>query len=418
MRRLAEWCRRLLDGAEERFFTAVQGQWVERLEAEHDNLRAVLAWAIGRGDATTAQDLVADLSWFWIPRGYLSEGRTWSERALVLDDAPPTAARATVVVGMSTIAWLQGDHRLACDLAAEGLRLSRQAGNTVSQGIALLTLGWAAEDEGRFDDAEALLREALSHFQAHGIATWAGFALHHLGHVDYERGDIDRAAIRFEDAHHIFRATGNTYGIGVVLTDLAKAARRRGDLARAAALYAESLVLRYEQGDKYSIAGGLRGLALVAAATRQFTRAARLWGAAEALSEAIGAAPPRHRERAEDAIVATRNGLGEEVFAASWAAGRSLSLAEAVAEALQESPDSVGRNGPRTRPALADRYGLTSREQDVLRLLLRGLSNREIGEALFVGQRTAATHVHNIFTKLDVHNRTEAVALAKDYGFV
>ena len=64
------------------------------------------------------------------------------------------------------------------------------------------------------------------------------------------------------------------------------------------------------------------------------------------------------------------------------------------------------------------RYRFTARELDVLRLMQRGLTNREIGQQLFIGQRTAATHVQNILSKLDVNNRTEAVALAKDHGLV
>ena len=236
MQRLAGWCRSQLEGIEEAFFTAMQGRWVERLEAEHDNLRAVLAWAIERGDAATAQSLVEKLAWFWIPRGYLSEGRSWGERALALGDASPTPERARTLARTGTVAWLQGDNQRARELAAEGLRLSRQTGQVIGEGNSLLVLGWTAEDEGRFDEAEAHFTEALRHFQAHGIATWVGFALNDLGHVDYERGDVERAAVRFEEARDIFRTTGNTYGIGFVLSNLAKAARRQGDYPRAATL--------------------------------------------------------------------------------------------------------------------------------------------------------------------------------------
>jgi non-specific serine/threonine protein kinase len=358
------------------------------------------------------------MGWFWNPRGYLNEGRTWGERALALKDATQAAPRASTLVGTGCIAWLQGDNDRARELATAGLHLARKESNVIFEGTAQLVLGWIAEDEGRFDEAALHLGNALRHFQTNRIATWAGFALNYLGHVEYARGNIAAAIARFEEAGDSFRTVGNTYGLGFVLTNLAKAARRSGDYARATALYSESLVLRYEQGDKYSIAGGLRGLALVAAKTRQYERAARLWGAAEALSEAIGAAPPRHQERAQDAIAATRCGLGKEGFAAAWAAGRSLSLAEAVAEAMRGDPDAANSHKSWALPAVPDRYGLTARELDVLRLLPRGLTNREIGAVLFIGQRTAATHVQNILTKLDAHSRTEAVALAKDHGLV
>jgi DNA-binding NarL/FixJ family response regulator len=151
---------------------------------------------------------------------------------------------------------------------------------------------------------------------------------------------------------------------------------------------------------------------------RQHTRAARLWGAADALSEAIGAPPPRHADRAQDAIAATRRGLGEETFAAAWAEGRALSLDEAVAEALQAIPDPAASSAPGDRPVPADRYGLTAREVEVLRLIADGRSNPGIAEALYISPRTAQTHVQNIFTKLGVGSRAEAVRLAVEAGLV
>ncbi len=152
---------------------------------------------------------------------------------------------------------------------------------------------------------------------------------------------------------------------------------------------------------------------------QQHTRAARLWGAADALSErAIGAPPPRHAARAQDALEATRRGLGEEGFAASWAAGRALSLAEAVAEALQATPDAGRQSTPNLPAALSERYGLTAREVEVLRLIAAGRSNPGIAETLYISPRTAQTHVQNIFTKLGVGSRAEAVRVAVEDGLV
>jgi non-specific serine/threonine protein kinase len=418
MLRLAGWCQDLLEGIDTAFMTPVQRRWVERLEAEHDNLRAVLAWAIERGDAEMAQSLVEKLVWFWFTRGYWSEGRTWGERALALGDAAPTPERVLTLGRTGTIAWVQGDYQRAREMGEEGLIGSRQIGHTFGETTSLLVLGWVAADEGRFDDAEARLSEALRLLQAEGSSTWVAFALNGLGAVAYERGDIAGAANRFGEARECFRASGNTYAIAFVLTNLAKAARRQGDYPRAGSLYAESLALRYEQGERVFIAGDLRGLASVAAATRQYARAARLWGAAEALREAIGAPPTRAHVRAQEAIAATRRGLGEEAFAAAWAAGRALSLAEAVAEALHELPDAVRPPSPADSSGAAGQYGLTARELDVLRLLPRGLTNREIGEILFITERTAATHVQHIFAKLGINSRTEAVALAVEHDLV
>ena len=338
MQRLAGWCRSLLEGVEEAFFTAMQGRWVERLETEHDNLRAVLAWAIERGDATTAHSLIEKLGWFWIPRGYLSEGRTWGERALALGDTAPTPGRAWTLALTGTFAWMQGDHQRARELAVEGLSLSRQIGHVIGEGNSLSSCSVGRQrTKGDSTRRKPISPRPSGTFGRMASPTWVGFSLNYLGHVEYERGDVERATVRFEEARDIFRTTGNTYGIGFVLANLAKTARRQGDYPRATALYAESLVLRYEQGDKQSIASSLRGLA---------SRRGR--------NPAVADAPPAsgerrtpcarrsaHRRRdtppgAQEAIAATRRGLGEEAFAAAWAAGRALTLAEAVAEALDD----------------------------------------------------------------------------------
>src|SRR5262249_11517464 len=177
MRRLAGWCWSQMEGIEEAYYTTMHGRWMERMEDAHDNVRAAMAWAIARGDAATAQKLIEKLAWFWIPFGYFSEGRSWYERAIALGNASPTPERARTLATMSTCVWRQGDNRRARELATEGLSLARQTGQVIAEGNAMLVLGWTADDEGRFDEAEEHLTEALGHFRAHGMATWAGFAL-------------------------------------------------------------------------------------------------------------------------------------------------------------------------------------------------------------------------------------------------
>jgi non-specific serine/threonine protein kinase len=229
-----------------------------------------------------------------------------------------------------------------------------------------------------------------------------------------QQGNIDRAEAHFAEGLRQFRHLNNAYGIGVVLTNLGRIARDRGDYAPAATLFAESLVLHWEDGDKVRIAGCLSSLAIVAALSRQPERAARLFGAAEALREAIGAPVPRHLGQYARATGHARDALGERAFDDAWAAGRALPLTDAVKEAAGLSPDP-GRIAAARTPPPRD-LGLTARELEVLRLLPRGLTNREIGEALFITERTAATHIQNIFGKLDIGSRSEAAAFAVERG--
>jgi non-specific serine/threonine protein kinase len=411
MRRMAAWYVDLTEPTLSELFGPTQRQWQGLYDAEHDNLRAVLAWAIDHGEAETAQRLVASIVWFWYVRGYFTEGRSWAERALTRGPTPIVVrAKALSVTGW--IAFEQGDDQRAIELLTEGLALIREEGDSQWATQTAMLLGRVLEDQGRFSEAEALQEEALTTFRALGSVIWQAFSLNALGLTLFEQGAIDRAAAAFEEALRGFRADGNAYGAGFVLTNLAKVARVRGDYPRATALLVESLAARSEFGDKMGIEGCLRGLARIAVLTNQLERAARLFGAAEALREAVGAAGPRHHLRHDQAVAQVRAGLGDARFAEAWAAGRALPLHEAVAEALQAAgDDAVLPAGHPPAPA-GDGYGLTPRERDVLRLLPRGLTNREIGDTLFIAERTAQTHVQNIFTKFGVNSRAEAVALA------
>jgi predicted ATPase/DNA-binding CsgD family transcriptional regulator len=417
MERLAEWSFAMAAAGYDQIFSPSPLGWLERCEAELDNVRAVLSWALERGNATTAQGLCGALFWFWYIPGHLSEGRTWGERAIALDDARPAPERMRVLGSTATLAWGQGDYPRARVLCEEAVALADSVGTVLDIGRTRHVLGLIAEDEGRYDEAEALQEESLARFRSDDRPEWIGNALNALGVIAYERGEMARASEFFTEALDQYRLREFAYGKGRALTNLAKIARDQGDFAHAAALYGESLALRWAQGEKPHLAGCLRGLASVAAAARHYTRAARLYGAAEAMQEAIGAAAPRHHAFSEQAVAKVRSGLGETTFADEWAAGRALPLAEAVAEALAVTPEVIGAAADK-KSTPATRHGLTPREGEVLSLVREGCTNREIGERLFISERTARTHVQNILDKLDVSTRAAAAAYAVEHGIV
>jgi non-specific serine/threonine protein kinase len=415
--RMAAWCLEMVETSVPDQFGPAQRRCLDLFEAEHDNLRAVLAWAVDGGEAETAQRLVAAMIRFWYVRGHLTEGRSWAERALA-SGSSSDAVRARAMTSTGWLAAYQGDDHRALELEAAGLALSREVGDARWVGLASSALGLLMEDQGRFAEARTHHEEALHLFRSTSDALWPPYALNGLGLAAYEQGEIDRAAAYFEDALGEFRASDNTYGAGFVLTNLAKVARARGDFARASVLFAEGLVLRWEHRDMLGITGCLRGLASVAALTDRFERAARLFGAAEALREVVGAPVPRHHARYDRAVASVRADLGADAFAATWAAGRALPLADAVAEAMMISSGSTSDALPGDTPSLGEEHGLTPREVGVLRLIAAGHTNPEIAEALFITTRTAQTHVQHILDKLDVSNRAEAAVYATKHGLL
>jgi DNA-binding CsgD family transcriptional regulator len=161
--------------------------------------------------------------------------------------------------------------------------------------------------------------------------------------------------------------------------------------------------------------GAVPGLAGVALALGQSERAVRVLGAVEEIRATSGVGRIAHAAHTARILAEARTRLPELVFVAAWEEGRQLLLADAVAEALAIAASA----GEEPQPDHdASGFGLTPREHDVLRLLVQGHSDRQIGEALFIGARTVQTHVANLFAKLGVNTRAEAAAVAVRRGLV
>jgi predicted ATPase/DNA-binding XRE family transcriptional regulator len=355
--------------------------WLNRLEREHDNLRAALGWAGRSGEAEGGLRLAGALSWFWLIRGYWSEGRGWVEGALAsAERAGRTEARAKALLGAGELAWQQGDyvasrrrldeslaicrqlrdrrgaaHALVFlamvswrqgDYAATRSRLERSAelshaaGDTWGLALALHDLGQLALEQGDHAAAGSRLEESVALFREVGDEWGLALALNSLGDVARCRGDYDGEAALYEESLARFRKLGDKQNMASLLHNLGYAAHHWGDGRRAAARFTESLGLFRELDDRQGIAECLAGLAGVAAAAGQPERAARLFGATEARLEAIGARiSPSNRSDYGRNVAAVRRDLGDEAFAAAWARGRAMTTEQAVACAIVEIDD-------------------------------------------------------------------------------
>jgi non-specific serine/threonine protein kinase len=204
------------------------------------------------------------------------------------------------------------------------------------------------------------------------------------------------------------------HGIGSGLRGLGQLASIQGDHQRARALLGESLERFVELKDKRCTARCLEALGCVANGLGQAERAARLFGAAEALREAIGLEELPAVQADDERAVAARTVLGETTFAARWAEGRSMTLAEAAEYALSSDlPMEITR--PEARPVDGQASILTPRERQVAMLIARGLTNRQIAVELIVAESTAERHVANIMDKLGVNARAQVAAWAAEH---
>jgi non-specific serine/threonine protein kinase len=198
----------------------------------------------------------------------------------------------------------------------------------------------------------------------------------------------------------------------------------QADYARARGYLEESLALARELSDRHGLANVLEGFAALAAARKSPRRALRLLGAAQAVREAIGGPlPPDWQADLERRLSPAWLGLDAEAATAACAEGRSTPLEQALSYAL--AAGEIGRRSapPGTLPeapspgawALEE---LTTREREVVALLARGLSNRQIAATLVVSERTAEGHVHNILSKLQLDSRTQLASWGVRMGLV
>ena len=187
----------------------------------------------------------------------------------------------------------------------------------------------------------------------------------------------------------------------------------------AQAIYEESLVLSSKLCYKEGFAPSLEGLAIAKAEQGELQRAARLWGAAEGLRESIGLPiPPIERVGYESSVAAARTQLGEKVFVATWAEGRSMTPEQALATRgpvtmPEESSSMLGLTTAKTPPTYP--AGLTAREVEVLRLVAQGLTDAQVAEQLVISPRTVNFHLTSIYGKIGVSSRSAATRYAIEH---
>ncbi|HLJ61020.1 MAG TPA: tetratricopeptide repeat protein [bacterium] len=333
-----DWFLGLAERAAPELVGSTQAAWFDRLEAEHDNLRAALEWALQSGRTEAGLRLIGAAWRFWFVRGYFAEGRGWLESLLRVGESTPAVVRADALNAAGNLAVFgQGDYAAGRRFYEHGLALWKQTGDGRGVARILGNLAFVAAGEGDPVAERALLDESLALRRELGDQWGVALALHNLGRAAFRHGDYGEAAALLAEALDIWQGHGDKQHIAMALTNLGLVASRQGDYARARALLAEGLVLRRELGDKPGLAYQLEGFAGLAAAQGEAVRAARLFGAAEALREAI-AAPllPSDRPDYDRDVAAARATIPPREFADAWALGRATALDDAIAEAERD----------------------------------------------------------------------------------
>jgi predicted ATPase/DNA-binding CsgD family transcriptional regulator/transcriptional regulator with XRE-family HTH domain len=383
--------------------------WLDRLQTEHDNLRAALEWCLSgpTEGAEIALDLASVLWRFWWLEGHFGEGRRWLGRALA---ASPVAseARMRALHGAGWLAHFQRDSATARMLLEESLAIAEQRQDRWWQAWALHTLGRVAYFEYDAVAARQFGERSLAIAQQVGDPWLLAWPLHLLGLAAYIADDYPAAQDYYDRALAIRRELGHLDGIVILLHLKGAAAERSGDVRAALALYHEALGVACELNSTWAVSSVLAHFVSVAAGHAP-ERAARIAGAVTLMSESAHTVPiPITEVLFNQGVREARRRLGESAFTAAWARGRVMSLDAVVAEAL-----AVELGPPAHYPA-----GLTAAEVKVLQRLASGCTTRQIADDLVVAVTTVDRHLTHIYQKIGRRGRAAATAFALEHGLL
>jgi predicted ATPase/DNA-binding SARP family transcriptional activator len=342
-RRHAEWFAKLAEEASARLVTAEQAAWLERLEREHDNLRAALRWSLKGKDPGPGLRLCIALRRFWLPHGHFVEAGRWLGLAISRLDGAPPDLQGPVLVEAGYLALTVGDNDRAQELLDQAMAIAKASGDQATQVDAFRSLAILSRARDDLEGAIGLAEQALALRRGLGDDAATSVVLHQLANFLRDAGDAPRAQELFEESIQLARESGDLYAAANFMHSLGDLALDVGDLDRAQELYGESLELARRFEADWVAASCLAGLAAVFAARGELELAARLWGAVEALESRLGisAMLPSMQARYTEVV----RPACEEAPAAV-AAGRELDLAEAAA-AWTDGERAGGSTGAR-----------------------------------------------------------------------
>lgn len=295
----------LVKQAEHHLWRDNMAVWLERLDREHDNVRAALTYYSSHVEGAEPGLQMAGRLWrFWDIRGYFSEGRSWLEKALARRAEAPPASRWLALHGAGNLAYDQGEYETAksyyaesldllrelenprgvanslmnlgnvaliqgeCEQAIafteEALAIHRQLNNPIGIGATLNNLANIALRQSHYEQAESLTRESLAVYRELGDERGLGWALRRSGTIARHRCAYPQAAQFYQESRLIFQKLKNQADLVWLFYDLGELARQQGNGAQAAADYQASLALAQDTGDTKALASVLNGLAILA----------------------------------------------------------------------------------------------------------------------------------------------------------
>ncbi len=415
--------------------------WQDRLELDLDNFRAARTWFAERAEAESALRLNAYLFLLLAYRGYASEGRRALREALELPGGSPSV-RGRALHCLALLAYLQADYAAAAEYGQSSLTLRCEIGDPSELCWTFLERGSTACAQADFETATSMLQEAHRTSTQGSSRYVQAYSRAMLAYVDVLRENFAAARTAASEALELARANQFIAPTSHALATLGEVSTAQGDLLAASSALQAALDAASTPGEASLVARPMLALALIAIDQREFARARELLTDAMRLSRRLGnphrvaqclervavfaarvgqhdawrfveaaasvrtriAAPlsPLERHQLEARLspsLRQPEGL-RQADAAAWSVEAACEAALAVLQAATPI-------APTTPPAREARPRLTRREVEVAELVARGLSNREIAQALTIAERTATSHLEHVLNKLGFHSRSQ-----------
>ena len=335
LRRHAEYYLGLAEAADEQIRGPAQGEWLERLEHEHDNLRAALRWADQRVEVDLELRLGAALRSFWRGHAHFTEGRRWLERALSLSLGQRTQLRAELLEGAGWMSRARGDYEGADRLYREALYIRRELGDPDDIATSLRLLGNIRYDLEDREGGEALWRESLETRPPDGDRRARAETLNNLGVAARDRQDLDGAHDRYLEALAIFADVGDEEGVARIEMNLGDLAYDRQDYRNGIGYSQKALARFHAHGNTWDLVDCLDFLGANLAGEERADEAVRVFGAAQALREAIGAVRSSRDAKVYAGFIERARGLlADEDYDMAYFEGRAMTLEQIMGYAL------------------------------------------------------------------------------------
>jgi non-specific serine/threonine protein kinase len=301
------------------------------------------------------------------------------------------------------IAFALGDIAAADAELTEASELAEGRGDERRFAIAHAFRGHVARERGQLDLAGTFYTRTREIYERLGNGRGVSWALHDLGLLALDRDEPKRAEGVLREALRLFETQEYDWAVAVCAWALATVLVGRGEPDESGVLLERALRLHDEVGDLRGFAQCLEALAELAFVRGAPAAAARLAGAAQAQRDAVAVRPSdAERTRTDDFNARLGAALGAAQADHERQAGRTMPQ-----EAVRELATRIAA------PPTADRtptVELTVRQREVATLVAAGHTNRQIGRALGISEKTAEIHVHNIMERLNARSRAGIAA--------